>query len=97
MIKLLSKVVGIRKNLGTKLLFVCLLLCVPQERDVFANYTGTILQVSIEHSCMGEFRDMGIPAQVVKKKSCTSGEAENIQEIYSSMSHYIKKHLFGFF
>jgi hypothetical protein len=24
---------------------------------------------------MGEFRDMGIPAQVVKKKSCTSGEA----------------------
>jgi hypothetical protein len=29
----------------------------------------------IEHSCMGEFRDMGIPAQVVKKKSCTSGEA----------------------
>jgi hypothetical protein len=29
----------------------------------------------LEHSCMGEFRDMGIPAQVVKKKSCTSGEA----------------------
>jgi hypothetical protein len=26
---------------------------------------------------MGEFRDMGIPAQVVKKKSCTSGEATN--------------------
>jgi hypothetical protein len=25
---------------------------------------------------MGEFRDMGIPAQVVKKKSCTSGSAE---------------------
>jgi hypothetical protein len=24
---------------------------------------------------MGEFRDMGIPAQVVKKKSCTSGGA----------------------
>jgi hypothetical protein len=24
---------------------------------------------------MGEFRDMGNPAQVVKKKSCTSGEA----------------------
>jgi hypothetical protein len=23
---------------------------------------------------MGEFRDMGIPAQVVKKKSCTSGD-----------------------
>jgi hypothetical protein len=34
-----------------------------------SSYTG------IEHSCMGEFRDMGIPAQVVKKKSCTSGEA----------------------
>jgi hypothetical protein len=28
-------------------LFVCLLLCVPQGRDVFANYTGTMLQVSI--------------------------------------------------
>jgi hypothetical protein len=28
-------------------LFVCLLLCVLQGRDVFANYTGTILQVSI--------------------------------------------------
>jgi hypothetical protein len=24
---------------------------------------------------MGEFRDMGIPAQVVKKESCTSGDA----------------------
>jgi hypothetical protein len=24
---------------------------------------------------MGELRDMGIPAQVVKKKSCTSREA----------------------
>jgi hypothetical protein len=35
----------------------------------FAAYTW------IRHSCMGEFRDMGIPAQVVKKKSCTSGEA----------------------
>jgi hypothetical protein len=31
-------------------LFVCLLLCVPQGRDVFANYTGTILQVSINNS-----------------------------------------------
>jgi hypothetical protein len=28
-------------------LFVCLLQCVPQGRDVFANYTGTILQVTI--------------------------------------------------
>jgi hypothetical protein len=30
-------------------LFVCLLLCVPQGRDVFANYTGTILQVTINN------------------------------------------------
>jgi hypothetical protein len=28
-------------------MFVCLLQCVPQGRDVFANYTGTILQVTI--------------------------------------------------
>jgi hypothetical protein len=25
-------------------LFVCLLQCVPQGRDVFANYIGTVLQ-----------------------------------------------------
>jgi hypothetical protein len=27
-----------------------MLLCVPQGRDVFANYTGTVLQVSIINS-----------------------------------------------
>jgi hypothetical protein len=56
---------------------------------------------------MGEFRDMGNPAQVVKKKSCTSGFAASagfpmslyspIQEIYSSMSHYIINIFFGLF
>jgi hypothetical protein len=30
--------------LGVGTLNVCLLLCVPQGRDVFANYTGTVLQ-----------------------------------------------------
>jgi hypothetical protein len=31
---------------STRAFVVCLLLCVPQGRDVFANYTGTILQVT---------------------------------------------------
>jgi hypothetical protein len=53
----------------------------------------------IEHSCMGEFRDMGIPAQVVKKKSCTSGEAcagiqipAHVQELYSIKPFLHRRH-----
>jgi hypothetical protein len=61
---------------------------------------------------MGEFRDMGIPAQVVKKKSCTPRVQDfffatragihmslysPIQERYSSMSHYIINIFLDFF
>jgi hypothetical protein len=51
---------------------------------------------TIEHSCMGKFRDMGILAQVVKKKSCTSGEVPKFAHagmifIYESQ---LNKHFF---
>jgi hypothetical protein len=45
----------------------------PTDRQIPIFQTN----VTIEHSCMGEFRDMGIPAQVVKKKSCTSGGVQD--------------------
>jgi hypothetical protein len=45
---------------------------------------------TIEHSCMGKFRDMGNPAQVVKKNPAHTGKIF----LYESLH---KKHLFGFF